>query len=82
MNLVLNRNTVVRKGSLLGYGDVLSGNHEHAVIEVDALNLAQDLQFCTVRILELRGRYFRTGRCNRCATHRRDRTSSDCSRYP
>ncbi len=82
MNLVFNRNTVVRKGSLFGYGDVLSGNHEHAVIEVDALNLAQDLQFCTVRILELCGRYFRAGRCNRCATHRRDRTNSDRSRHP
>ena len=43
MNLAFHRNTVVRKGSLLSYGDMLSSNYEHAVIEVDALNLAQNL---------------------------------------
>ncbi len=82
MDLVLHRNTVVRKGSLLGYGDMLSGNQEHAVIDVDALNVAQDLQFCTVHILELCGRYFRTGGCNRRATHRCECTNSDGTRHP
>ena len=82
MGLVLHRNTVVGKGSLLGYGDMLSGNQEHAVSEVDTLDTAQDLQFCTVQILELCSRDFRTGWCNRCATHRRDRTHGDRSRYP
>ena len=42
MSLVFHRKTVVRKGGVLSYGDMLSSNQQHAVIEVDALNLTQD----------------------------------------
>jgi hypothetical protein len=81
-DLILHPDTVVRKGSLLGYGDMLPGNQEHAVIEVDALDIAQDLQFCAVQILELCSRYFRTSRRNRGTTHGRDSTHSERSRHP
>jgi len=52
------------------------------VSEVDALDIAEDLQFRAVQIFELCGRDFRTGRCNRCAAHGRDRTRGDRSRHP
>jgi hypothetical protein len=60
---------------------MLSRDNENAAREVNAFNIAQNLQVCAVQILNLPGCNFRIGRCNSHATSHCDHTSDDRTGY-
>jgi hypothetical protein len=80
--LILYRKTVVRKGRLLCDGDMLPGDHKHAVRKIDAFNISQHMQVWAIHVLELFAGDFRTGWCGCRATKHRDRTSNERTGHP